>query len=168
MTQLTSVQFGVHQTRVLLVFFISGIAQGHRSALGKCIQPPAPSLFQRRFNTGEVVRKTALLSIKKKFKKLYQMLFFLEVYLPLKPCYYNTKLDLGFSKESRVISWPIPTRLPRELDPKCLWLFWKTSSITEIHRLLHQKVQESKVWVKSLRIIFTAPSRALQSMLHWQ
>lgn len=72
------------------------------------------------------------------------MLFFLEVYLPLQPCYYNTKLDLGFSKESKVISCPIPTRLPRELDPKCLWLFWKASSITEIHRMVHQKLQKNK------------------------
>lgn len=73
------------------------------------------------------------------------MLFFLEVYLPLKPCYYNIKLDWGFSKESKVISCPIPIGLPRELDPKCLWLFWKTSSITEIHRVVHQKLQRSKV-----------------------
>lgn len=72
------------------------------------------------------------------------MLFFLEVYLPLKPRYYNTKLDRGFSKESKVISCPIPPRLPRELDPKCLWLFWKTSSITEIHRVAHQKLRKKQ------------------------
>lgn len=67
--------------------------------------------------------------------KSYTVLFFLEVYPPLKSCYYNAKLDLGFSKESKVISCPTPTGLPRELDPKCLWLFWKTPSITEIYRM---------------------------------
>lgn len=87
------------------------------------------------------------------------MLFFLEVYLPLKPHYYNTKLDLGFSKESKVISCPIPPRLPRELDPKCLWLFWKTSSITEIHRVAHQKLHKSKVWVHSFENDFCSTSQ---------
>lgn len=127
---------------------IMGIAQGHRSALGKesnqpfvlhpSIWPPAPSLFQRKLNTRDSAiskaGQTAPLSIKKN-KKLHKVLFFLEVYPPLKSCYYNAKLDLGFSKESKVISCPTPTGLPRELDPKCLWLFWKTPPITEIYRM---------------------------------
>lgn len=64
-------------------------------------------------------------------EELHKVLFFLEVYPPLKSCYYNAKLDLGFSEESKVISCLIPTGLLRELDPKCFWLVWKTSSITK-------------------------------------
>lgn len=129
---------GVHQTRV----FISGVAQV--SPWKRHPAHPSNLLLQRSFNTGELARKTALVSIKKS-KKNTPNVIFLGGLPSLKSCYYNTKLDLGFSKESKVISCPIPTRLPRELEPKCLWLFWKTSSITEIHRVVHQKLQKSKV-----------------------
>lgn len=51
---------------------------------------------------------------------------------------------MGFSKGSKVISCPIPTGLPWQLDPKCLWLLQKTTSITEIRRMAQQKLQENK------------------------
>lgn len=119
------------------------------SALGKdsdwpfvlhpSIWPPTARVFQRRFSTRDSAiskaRQTTSLSI----KEVTQSVIFLGGPPPSKSCYYNAKLDVGFSKVSQVISCPIPTGLPRELDPNCLWLFWKTPSIMETHRMAQQK-----------------------------